>query len=94
MAGSVNKKAPWKKGRLSRNLHIRGDKQGRLPGVGNSSVTAEQREGRWARSGKVRGQRFSMSAERGAAQNLGFHFDSNRKRLCCVVCCGFFTFLF
>ena len=84
MAGSVNKKAPWKKGRLSRNLRIRGDKQGRLPGVGNSSVTAEQREGRWARSGKVRGQRFSMSAERQrhyfakkGPSRQGYGFSSN-----------------
>ena len=44
-----------------------------------------------ARSGK--GERFSMM-QRGAAQDLGFRFDSNRKRLCCVVCCGFFTFYF
>ena len=30
MAGSVNKKAPWKKGRLSRNLRIRGGQTGTL----------------------------------------------------------------
>ena len=40
------------------------------------------------------GERLSMSAERRAGQDLGFRFESNRKRLCCVVCCGFFTFYF